>query len=165
MLFPHMNDSSALTVPSGAETLARRLHQHQMRHGGLLPYITHPAQVAALAASWGAPGYVVDACWLHDTIEDCGATVESLIDAGIDPAAASLVEAVTRTSDLTYTEFIRQVIAAGPDAVVVKVADVLTNLSTPMPAAKQGLERRYFLALEMLLPHLPEQIGSLVRTV
>lgn len=133
-----------------AEAIARRSHHGQLRADGN-PYITHPAHVAHLLDSWGAPRHVVDAGWLHDTIEDCGVNRTELLDAGICSDTVRLVEVVTRPDDVPYAQFIATITDAGPDAIQLKVADIISNLSSPMPPSKARLVGRYHAALGVLL--------------
>ena len=61
---------------SASRNLAIELHEGQFR--GNEPYVTHPGRVAGYLASLNCDDVTVSAAWLHDAVEDCGVTVETL---------------------------------------------------------------------------------------
>lgn len=64
-----------------AAQFAERCHRGQVRKYNGRPYITHPCRVAGRAATHplASPVFVA-AAYLHDVIEDCGVTWETLCD-------------------------------------------------------------------------------------
>lgn len=61
-----------------AVAFAAYAHDGQCRKGGAMPYIVHPMEVAAIAATVTDDGEVLSAAVLHDVVEDCGVTAEEL---------------------------------------------------------------------------------------
>ena len=61
-----------------AAAWATELHDGQFRTGTPLPYIVHPAAVAALVAADGGSEDEIIAAWLHDVVEDTDATIEQV---------------------------------------------------------------------------------------
>lgn len=63
---------------SEAVEFAARAHRGQLRKGSALPYIVHPAEAAAICATFTDDVEVLAAAALHDTLEDTDATAEQL---------------------------------------------------------------------------------------
>lgn len=57
---------------------ASKAHQGRFRKLERIPYILHPAEVAAIAATMTDDPAVLAACLLHDVIEDAGVSAEEL---------------------------------------------------------------------------------------
>lgn len=57
---------------------AVKAHSGATRKGSKTPYIVHPLEVAAIAATLTSDEEVLAACVLHDTIEDTPVTAEEL---------------------------------------------------------------------------------------
>ncbi len=127
-----------------AEQIARRAHAGQLRRGGA-PYIVHPEAVAKAVA--GDPDAEAVA-WLHDVIEDCGETRESLLAAGIPEHVVAAVEALTHSEDEDYDAAIKRA-AANPLARKVKIADIRDNLASGGLSASGVAKRER--ALKILL--------------
>lgn len=66
-----MQNTSILTQ---AIAYAAKAHEGQLRKGGRLPYIVHPMETVAIAATMTDDIEVLAAAALHDVVEDCGAT-------------------------------------------------------------------------------------------
>lgn len=60
--------------------MATRAHSGQVRKMGSIPYVIHPFEVAAIAASIDAEEDVMIACLLHDVIECADVTVQELTE-------------------------------------------------------------------------------------
>lgn len=106
-----------------AARFARDAHRGQTRSGSSRPYLEHPAATAAiLAERYPERPWLVAAGWLHDTVEDCGTTLEEL-SALFGHRVALLVRAVTRTPGWRLIDH-----AADLDAVRLKTADTVSNL-------------------------------------
>ena len=111
-----MSASDLLRVLRAAE-MAADWHVGQRRKGAAQePYINHLLEVARLVgeATGGADGDLVIAALLHDAIEDCevsGDTIEAAFGADV----RALVEAVTApnvfSEKLTHTRWIYRVVA------------------------------------------------------
>jgi hypothetical protein len=111
------------------------------------PYIGHPQRVAE---SLSDPIDQATA-WLHDVIEDCGVTAESLLEQGIDPDVVAAVQLLTRRDDVPSDRYYAR-IAAHPIARAVKLADIADNLQPGRTArlddeTRKRLEERYAIAL------------------
>lgn len=120
--------SSALVAR--ARALALRHHGDQ-RYGDK-PYAYHLEQVAAVLTrfSLGTPELLA-AAWLHDVLEDTGATAADLAAAGIPARVIALVEAVTDEPGATRDERKAKTYpktAALRDAVALKLADRIANV-------------------------------------
>lgn len=118
--------------------LAKRLHSGQLRADNQ-PYITHPIRVALLYHHAAAePSRVgVGTALLHDTIEDCGMSCETLVEL-VGPDIAMRVEALSRTMSENETKDERRAHKLAKwkriyedgdrDSQIVQLADVLDNL-------------------------------------
>ena len=63
---------------SRAVAFAAFAHDGQMRKGGALPYLIHPMEAATIAATLTNDPEILAAAVLHDVIEDCGVTEDTL---------------------------------------------------------------------------------------
>lgn len=135
-------------------SIAERAHQDQRDKIGD-PYIEHPAMVAELVQALpefqeiepAAQVDVVVAAWLHDVIEDTAETVESLGRAGVSAAAVEAIVALTRLKDVERDHYYAA-IAAKPLALMVKVADIASNLAPHRverldPSTRHRLAEKY----------------------
>jgi (p)ppGpp synthase/HD superfamily hydrolase len=126
-------------------------------------YINHPARVANYLThrhfAFGGllrgaiseelvPKYrlMIGAAYLHDVIEDTVETYQSLRDKGVSEDILDIVNLLTKSPDVRYDSYIR-LIAQNPIAKLVKIADILDNLSdSPTPKQIQ----KYATALTIL---------------
>ncbi len=114
------------------EAFARERHAGQLRKGTHLPYLVHPAGVAAILARHYAGRDDLEAAgWLHDTLEDTS-TTRGELEACFGPEVRRLVEAVTHGW--------RQVLAVRPgrDAVRLRAADALDNVTFTIAELRRG---------------------------
>lgn len=64
-----------------AMMFAREVHKDQVRKYTGNPYFDHLAEVAGISASIGlVDGVALSVCWLHDSMEDQGVTMQQLVD-------------------------------------------------------------------------------------
>lgn len=112
------------------------------------PYILHPLRVMLELAAQGAPVEAQVAGVLHDVVEDTDATLDE-IQLRFGPVVAEIVDAVSRRDGEVYVEFIHRA-AENPLARMVKRADLMDNLSRPVPPDMVGIEKRYKKALAIL---------------
>lgn len=113
------------------------------KHGGVfrkateIPYILHPAEAAAIAATVTSDPEILAAALLHDVVEDAGVTVEELrLRFGERVAALVVAESENKREDmpaeLTWKirkqEAITRLAAAGRDAKILALGDKLSNL-------------------------------------
>jgi hypothetical protein len=120
--------------------LAAALHAKQVDKPGQ-PYIDHLQPVVRdLKVRWpDASPDKIDAAWLHDVIEDTGATPEWLLAAGVSPAATSIVKAVIRPPSSIFLLDNRD----NPDpARVAALAGAAERVATRYEPACQLLEHR-----------------------
>jgi len=133
-----------------ALVFAADAHANQRRKGAAQePYINHLIEVLDLVAraTGGADPDLLAAALLHDVVEDTPVTAEELASA----FGARVARIVTENSDdmaLPKDERRRQRIAAmpnkSPEARIVKIADVISNLRAIVtsPPAGWGSDRR-----------------------
>ena len=67
-----------MSLVSQADAFAAKAHDGMLRKGTNTPYIVHPREAAAIAASITDDEHVIAAALLHDVMEDCGVTEEEL---------------------------------------------------------------------------------------
>ncbi|HEY4624762.1 MAG TPA: bifunctional (p)ppGpp synthetase/guanosine-3',5'-bis(diphosphate) 3'-pyrophosphohydrolase, partial [Blastococcus sp.] len=153
-----------LVLLQRAYDVAEAAHAGQKRKSGD-PYITHPLAVATVLAGLGMDTTTLVAALLHDTVEDTGATLET-ITTEFGSEVAHLVDGVTKIDkvklgDAAQAETIRKMIVAmarDPRVLVIKLADRLHNMRTLrfLPPEKQETKARE--TLEILAP-LAHRLG------
>ena len=128
MSLPDRGDGGILSL---AREHAIRAHAEQTRRHTGEPYWLHLAQVAGILHSFTDNQQAIAAAWLHDTIEDCGETHESLSRL----FGANVADYVLALSDLEEgTRAARKAAArdrlSQSPAVVqtIKVCDLISNL-------------------------------------
>jgi guanosine-3',5'-bis(diphosphate) 3'-pyrophosphohydrolase len=144
-----------------AYEMAEYLHRDQQRRSGE-PYITHPVAVTAILAELGMPAPTLAAALLHDTVEDCGYSLDALREDFGDEIAL-LVDGVTKLDKVTYgeasaAETVRKmVVAMARDirVLVIKLADRLHNMRTLrwLPEEKQQKKAKETLEIYAPLAH------------
>ena len=148
-------------VVERAYVVARDLHLGQKRKSGE-EYITHPVAVAEILADLGMTSSTLAAALLHDTVEDCGYSLDALREDFGDEIAL-LVDGVTKLDRVTYgdataAETVRKmVVAMARDirVLVIKLTDRLHNMRTLryLPDAKQEKKARETLEIYAPLAH------------
>lgn len=129
-----------MTLIQKALTFASNLHTGQERKYTGLPYITHPRSVAALILTHASQRFctevVIAAALLHDVVEDCDVTLETLTQL-FGPEVADLVGWVTDVSQPSDgNRKVRKAkdrdhLAIAPAAAqTIKLADLIDNTST-----------------------------------
>jgi (p)ppGpp synthase/HD superfamily hydrolase len=124
----------SLQLPQTRTALAyaEQRHAGQRRKGDGAPFIEHPAEVAWLLYSAGAPDHVIAAGVLHDTIEKAGADIGEL-RTRFGTRTAALVAAVSEDPGIpTYARrkaaLREQVADAGSEALMVFAADKVSKV-------------------------------------
>ena len=79
---------------------AKTLHKYQKRKDGT-PYISHPLEVAIILAELGFDENAICGALLHDTVEDCGYTVEE-IEKEFNHKIAEAVDCVSAIDKTRY---------------------------------------------------------------
>ena len=121
-----------------AFSVAESMHEGQKRKSGE-PYLMHPLEVSLILASLEADGATVAAGMLHDVLEDCHITSETLL-AEFGPEVTRLVEGVTKLGKISFSSkeerqaenFRRMFMAMGKDirVILLKLCDRLHNMRT-----------------------------------
>lgn len=152
---------SDVRVVERAYDMADYLHRDQLRKSGE-PYITHPLAVAGILADLGMPPAPLAAALLHDTVEDCGYSLDALRE-DFGDEVAHLVDGVTKLDNVTYgeasaAETVRKmVVAMARDirVLVIKLADRLHNMRTMrfLPPEKQHKKAKETLEIYAPLAH------------
>jgi GTP diphosphokinase / guanosine-3',5'-bis(diphosphate) 3'-diphosphatase len=115
--------------------IAELAHRGQQRKCGQgVPYVLHPIHCALSLARLGQPEHVIQAALLHDLVEDCeGWTIER-VEAEFGTRVAGIVAELTEDKTKSWEERkrwqVEHVAEMSRDALLVKAADVLHNLST-----------------------------------
>ena len=110
-----------------AQTLAYEAHAGQLDKAGE-PYFGHLARVARRVAEQrpDRPDLIAVA-WLHDLVEDTRLTVDHLARWGYPAPVVELVDALTHRPHEPRVDYVARIRAAGPGAVLVKLADNADN--------------------------------------
>ena len=121
-----------------AYIFSAQAHQGQIRTNGE-PYLTHPLEVAYIVSQLRLDTASVCAGFLHDTVEDTGATVEQ-IESAFGDDVAFLVSGLTKLEKINFNSreqaqaenFRKMLIAMSRDlrVVLVKLADRTHNMRT-----------------------------------
>lgn len=89
-----------MSLFSDAIAFAVSMHDGAVRKGTSIPYIVHPMEAAAIAATLTDDQEVLAAAVLHDVIEDCGVSAEALAARfGQRVAAIVLAESQSKYGD------------------------------------------------------------------
>ena len=152
---------------------AKELHKNQFRKSGE-PYILHPVQVAEILEKLNFNTDVISAALLHDTVEDCGITVEQLTQK-FNKNIAQIVDAVTAIQNENFKpdaddiyantdDFLKlamedktyqKLIAIGKlnkFGFYIKFADRLNNLQTIAPFARYKKEAKIQETRKWIIP-------------
>jgi hypothetical protein len=133
-----------------AERFATRWHAGQTDKLGA-PYISHPRRVAARLT---VPEQQAVA-WLHDVLEDTGATRDDLLAAGFPPDLVAAVDALTRRPGEAEHDYLARVCGCTL-TINVKRADIADNRDPhriarlPDPALRRRLTEKYDRCLALL---------------
>ncbi len=132
------NPNADLQLVEAAYAFAESAHEGQLRKSGD-PYITHPLAVAIIVAGLQLDVASIAAALLHDVIEDCGVSEET-IALRFGKEVCTLVEGVTKLEKLNFTskdeaqvENLRKMfLAMAKDlrVILIKLADRLHNMRT-----------------------------------
>lgn len=144
--------------PSLEDTLEFIKKAHDGQSYGGKPYWTHPLAVMKLLPA-GSSDDEKTVALMHDVIEDTPITSHDLREMGYGEPVIQAVELlsnnVSKSSEMTYLQWIEQVIAGSgnPIAIKVKYADNKHNLSTTsnLPIDKrEGRKKRYTRSMKIL---------------
>lgn len=118
-----------------AVAFAAYAHDGQNRKGTALPYIVHPMEAAAIAATMTNDPEVLAAAVLHDVIEDCGVS-ENEIRVRFGRRVAQLVRAESEEKEADAQaswqkrklRTVNRLLAAPRDVMILALSDKLSNL-------------------------------------
>ncbi|HLN61610.1 MAG TPA: bifunctional (p)ppGpp synthetase/guanosine-3',5'-bis(diphosphate) 3'-pyrophosphohydrolase [Symbiobacteriaceae bacterium] len=132
------NPSADWPLIETAYAFAEAAHEGQLRKSGE-PYITHPLAVAEIVAEMQLDVASIAAALLHDVIEDCEVSAETLT-AKFGKEITTIVEGVTKLEKLNFSsrdeaqvENLRKMfLAMAKDlrVILIKLADRLHNMRT-----------------------------------
>ncbi len=138
-----VTDMQTSDLVNKALLFAAHAHNGQLRPGSTLPYLVHLSDVAlevatALMVEPGRDVTLALCCaLLHDVLEDTN-TDEATLEAHFGPVVVGGVRALTKDPSLPATErmtdSLRRIQQQPYEVWLVKLADRISNLSTPPPA-------------------------------
>ena len=140
-----------MTLVSDAMLFAARAHDGMLRKGTNIPYIVHPAEVAAIAATITEDAEVLAAALLHDVMEDCGVTEAELAGQfGVRVAQLVRSETQERCGDPRETWLARKrsaverISRADRGAKIIALSDKLSNMRAIHRDYDRDGERLFF---------------------
>lgn len=124
-----------MTLVTQAAVFAANAHDGATRKGSRIPYIVHPMEAAAIAATLTDDPHVVAAAMLHDVMEDCGVSFEEL-RARFGERVATLVRDESQSEgpdsrapwSLRKREAVRRLARGSRDAMIICLSDKLSNM-------------------------------------
>lgn len=140
-----------MTLVSDAMIFAARAHDGMLRKGTTLPYIVHPAEVAAIAATLTDDQEILAAALLHDVMEDCGVSEGELAER-FGARVAQMVKSETqeRCGDPCETWYARKQGAlerigmGGREIKIIALSDKLSNMRAIHRDYDRDGERLFF---------------------
>ncbi len=118
-----------------------KAHEGQTRRGGE-PYSVHPIDVVETLQFMGITGDdIICAGYLHDVLEDTKYTSE-MIRANFGDRVLSIVNELTFPPDVSDEDYWKKCDAMSSDAKWVKMADILSNLSTSNEKSNHFVTKR-----------------------
>ena len=109
-----------------ARKIAFDIHKAQTDKIGA-PYSQHLEAVRAGVELLGGNEEIQIAALFHDTVEDTNYTLAELAGIGVTQRSLDAIAAVTKRPNEAQQDYLDRIIAGGPDAIRVKVADILHN--------------------------------------
>ena len=138
-----------------AINIAAEAHLGQTRKGSNLPFLVHPARVAAALALKDYNQEVQCIAWLHDVLEDCGTAVrpkyESMIERNFILSVSRAVKELTGEGSSRlerHTRLLTKMPLMSTSAKIVKAydrADNLRDIAYRIRTAVSGAESTYTL--------------------
>jgi len=124
-----------MTLVTQAMIFAAQMHDGAVRKGSDIPYIVHPMEAAAIAATLTDDPHVIAATALHDVMEDCGVSYEEL-HARFGPRVADMVredsQNLGRFAGASWCacrrEMLRRLAVAGHELKLIVLCDKLSNI-------------------------------------
>lgn len=167
-----MLDDVQPTLEECAWSIAMAAHASigQTRKYTGMPYITHPGEVVAILRGIRSTTIpMLCAAWLHDTVEDVPGMTFDRIESELGAEVANLVREVTKISKpADGNRNTRKAIdrahyaAASPQGQSIKVADIISNIST-LPDLDPDFAEVYLCEAAQLLDSLVLADPELLR--
>lgn len=118
-----------------AMVFAAQMHDGAVRKGSRIPYIVHPMEAAAIAATVTDDPHVLAATVLHDVMEDCGVSYEELVSR-FGSRVADLVREDSQNLGAFANaswgacrrEALRKIASAGRELKLIVLSDKLSNI-------------------------------------
>ena len=140
-----------MTLVADAMIFAACAHDGMLRKGTNIPYIVHPAEVAAIAATLTDDQEILSAALLHDVMEDCGVSEDELAER-FGARVAQLVKSETqeRSGDPCETWYARKQGAlerigkGGKEVKIIALSDKLSNMRAIHRDYDRDGERLFF---------------------
>jgi len=163
--------------------VAHEAHSGQTRKGSDVPYVLHPIHAALILSKCDATEEVIVAALLHDVVEDCEGWDLDRVESEFGPRLRSIIAEVTEDKTLSWEarkqDAIDHVPHLSPEALLVKGADKLHNLSSlladlqaadnpedvwqPFSRGAQETLRMSRILVEALLLRLPAPLGEALQ--
>ena len=124
-----------MTRLTQAFVFAAQCHDGMLRKGTNLPYMVHPAEVAAIAAALTDDEDVLCAAVLHDVMEDCGVELDTLKER-FGERVAQLVLSETQphggdpcaTWEARKREAVTRIAVGSRETKIIALCDKLSNM-------------------------------------
>ena len=121
-----------MTKLESAESFAREKHKGMTRKDGMTQYTTHLESVVSHLKALGVTDEdVLCSGWLHDTIEDTGATFDDIYSR-FGKRVAVLVSTLSKDNAMPKKEreqlYVKQLKESSLDAKLIKLCDISSNL-------------------------------------
>ena len=143
------NPDADLALIRSAYDYSARMHGEQKRESGE-PYVTHPLNVALIAAQLKLDVPSIVTALLHDVVEDTSISLQE-VENMFGAEVARLVDGVTKVSKIAFSSraekqaenFRKMIIAMAQDirVVMIKLADRLHNMRTLGPLGPERQRR------------------------
>lgn len=139
-----------------ARQFAEVVHHSQKRYFSGRPYFDHLNEVAMLLAAHGQSEIIQAAGYLHDCIEDQNVEPAELHDrfgGGVSHIVEEMTEPAYGTHDERFAEYRDQLAGSIPATATVKLADIISNVST-VSRCEPKWAKRYTIEKANLMPVL-----------
>lgn len=128
-----------------ALNIATKAHKGQLRKGSNTPYIVHPIRVSLKFANDVERTIAV----LHDVLEDTELTKEYL-SKHFTSFVVETVDLLSRKKEDKYFDYIKKIVH-NKTARMIKIADIIDNLSDNSCDIEESMMNRYIKSLELLI--------------
>ncbi|MES3032149.1 MAG: HD domain-containing protein [Patescibacteria group bacterium] len=112
---------------------AAQKHNGQFRRIGNLPYIVHPTEVAFDVSKYTDDEEIISAAFLHDVLEDCAVSVDTL-KKEFNSRIAKIVKEISFTGEkkLSWKEnqevYLQKIQNASKEALIIVAVDKMNNI-------------------------------------